>query len=64
MTLKDNKLKLKSKDISNAQRDKHQAHSKPRQTPKMELFVKMVTNFQPLIIFAKYPILDVWQGFK
>ena len=63
MTLKDDKWKLKYKDISNAQRDKHQAHSKP-QTSKMELFVKMVTNFQLLIIFAKYPILDVWQGFK
>ena len=31
------------------------------QTPKMELFTKMVNGFQPLIIYAKSSISDVWQ---
>ena len=31
-------------------------------TFKMVLFIKMVTGFQPLTIFAKSSILDVWQA--
>ena len=32
------------------------------QTSKMEFFAKIVHGFQPLIIFAKSCILDVWLG--
>ena len=28
----------------------------------MKLFVEIVNGFEPLVIFAKKPILDVWQG--
>ena len=30
----------------------------------MEIFVEIVNGFQPLIIFAKTSILDVWQGIE
>ena len=63
MTLKDNKLKLKSKDISNAQRDKHQAHSKPRQTPKMELFVKNSYQLSAVNYFCKISHFRCLAGF-
>ena len=33
------------------------------QTSKMERFTKIVNGFQPLTIFSKRSILDVWQGF-
>ena len=39
-----------------------QAYSECCQTSKMEIFVKIIINFQPLKIFAKNPILDIWQG--
>ena len=29
---------------------------------KLERFAKIVNNFQPLPIFTKRSILDVWQG--
>ena len=32
----------------------------PSQTSKMELFAKRVNGFQPLTIFAKSSILDIW----
>ena len=28
----------------------------------MEIFAKIVNDFQPLIVFAKSSILDVWQA--
>ena len=28
----------------------------------MKLFVETVNGFEPSVIFAKKPILDVWQG--
>ena len=34
----------------------------PCQTSKMKLFVEIVNGFEPSVIFAKKPILDVWQG--
>ena len=30
----------------------------------MERFMKMVNEWKPFNIFAKYPILDVWKGFE
>ena len=39
-----------------------EVHSEASQTSKMELFAKSVTSFQPLTVFAKYSILDVWLG--
>ena len=30
----------------------------------MELFAKIVIIFQPLTVFRKSSILDIWQGFK
>ena len=39
-----------------------EAYSEPCPTSKMELFVKTVHGWQPLIIFAKSSILQVWQG--
>ena len=39
-----------------------EAHSEPSQTYKMERFAKIVNGFQPLPIFAKPSILEVWQG--
>ena len=38
------------------------AYSEPYQTSKMELFAKIVNDFQPLTIFAKSSVVDVWQG--
>ena len=32
------------------------------QTPEVECFTKKVSDFKPLIVFVKHPILDVWQG--
>ena len=29
----------------------------------MERFAKIINDFQPLTIFAKPSILDIWQGF-
>ena len=37
-----------------------EAHSEACQTCKVELFAKLVTGFQPLNVFAKCSILDVW----
>ena len=39
-----------------------EACSGPCQTIKMECFAKIVNSFGPSTIFAKRPILDVWQG--
>ena len=33
---------------------------KPCQTSKMELFVKIVNDFEPLTVSPKSSILDVW----
>ena len=38
-----------------------EAHLKPCQTSKMQCFANIVKGFQPLTIFAKRYILDVWQ---
>ena len=38
------------------------AYSKPYQSSKMELFSKIVNDFEQLTILAKCSILDVWQG--
>ena len=35
-------------------------YSEPSQTPRKELFVKIVTGWKPLTIFAKSSILDIW----
>ena len=37
-------------------------YSKPCQASKMERFAKTVSSFQPLTIFTKRFISDVWQG--
>ena len=37
-------------------------YSEPCQTPKIELFVKIVSGWKLLTIFAKSFILDIWQG--
>ena len=39
-----------------------QGNSESCQTPKMELFAKLVKNEKPLTIFVKTSMLDVWQG--
>ena len=39
-----------------------EAYSKPCETPKMGIFVKIINSFQPLTIFPKSSILDIWQG--
>ena len=39
-----------------------EAYSEPSGTSKMEVFAKIVNSCQPLIIFAKSSILDVWLG--
>ena len=39
-----------------------EAYSEPYEISKMKLSTKMVKGFQPLIIFTKRSILDVWQG--
>ena len=39
-----------------------EAYSEPCQKFKMERFVKIVNHFQPLTIFAKRFILDMWGG--
>ena len=36
------------------------AYSEPSQPSKLERFVKLVIGLQPLTIFAKRSILDVW----
>ena len=41
---------------------KSEAHSEPYPTSNMELYVKLVNSFSLSTIFAKYSILDVWQG--
>ena len=41
-----------------------ETNSKPCQRSKMELFSKKVNGSQPLNIFAKHSISDVWQGFE
>ena len=38
-----------------------ETYSEPSQTSKMELFVKIVKSWNPLSIFAKSSIIDVWQ---
>ena len=37
-----------------------EVYSEPYQASKMELFARIVTSFQPLIIFEKSSILDIW----
>ena len=39
-----------------------EAYSEPCQTPKIELFVKIVSGWKLLTIFAKSFILDIWRG--
>ena len=39
-----------------------EAYSEPCQTSKMALLAKIVGVFQPLTVFVKSFILDVWQG--
>ena len=39
-----------------------EVYSEPCQTSKIEHFVKIVNDFQPLSIFAKRSILDIWEG--
>ena len=39
-----------------------EAYSEHWQQSQIELFAKIVNGFQPLIIFTKSSILDVWQG--
>ena len=39
-----------------------EAYPEPCQISKMALFAKIVNGFQPLNIFAKNQIFDVWQG--
>ena len=34
----------------------------PVNHPKMQIFVKVVNDFQSSTVFAKSSILDVWQG--
>ena len=41
-----------------------EAYLKPSQTSKMELYLKIVTDFYLLTIFSKRLNLDVWQGSK
>ena len=41
---------------------KNKAYSETYQTPKMELFVKIVDGWRPIAIFAKSSIWDAWQG--
>ena len=41
-----------------------EAYSNPCHISQMELFVKLVSGFQSLTIFAKGSTLDVWQGFE
>ena len=37
-------------------------NSESCQTPKMELFAKLVKNEKAFTIFVKTSVLDVWQG--
>ena len=37
-----------------------EAHPETRQRSKLELFEKVLNNFQPLTIFVKISILDFW----
>ena len=39
-----------------------QAHSKPSQTSRIELFARIVNGFKPRTIFTETSILDVWLG--
>ena len=39
-----------------------EVYSEPCQTSKIEHFVKIVNDFQPLSIFVKRSILDIWEG--
>ena len=39
-----------------------EANSQPCQTFKMELFARIVKNWNPFTICAKASILDIWQG--
>ena len=41
-----------------------EAFSEHYQTSKIKLFAKMVKDFQPLTIFTKRCILNVWHGPK
>ena len=38
------------------------AYSEHCQTSKMERFENIIEGFEPLTVFAKRSILDVWQG--
>ena len=39
-----------------------QVYNETIQTSKIELFVKLLNGWKPLIIFAKRFILDIWLG--
>ena len=39
-----------------------EGYSKPNRTSKMERFTKIVNGLNPLTVFAKSFVLDVWQG--
>ena len=39
-----------------------EVYSETCQTSKIERFAKIVHGFDPLTIFKKFSILDVWQG--
>ena len=38
------------------------AYPELRQTSQMELLAKVVNGFQPLTVFARNSVLDVWEG--
>ena len=40
----------------------NEGYSEHCQTSKMELFEKIIENFESLTIFEKRSILNVWQG--
>ena len=39
-----------------------ETYSEASQAPKMELFAKILEGFQPLTVFEKNSVLDVWLG--
>ena len=46
--------------MSNMKQRLSEAYPEPSQTSKMELFVKIVKGGNPLTIFEKSSILDIW----
>ena len=51
-------------EYASAWSTKQRRNQNPAKTSKMERYTKIVNGFQPLTIFAKNFILDVWQGSK